>query len=121
MALSIALIEKAELRRNPIAVSCFNKLYAPARWCEENSETCGKLFQWEMNLIAAAFGEERDKSPRKKYSLFRDPNVWVVWRMGQGGTHFVVRDWLSREDAERLVETCTASHPDQTYWAESRE
>jgi hypothetical protein len=121
MAMSIALMEKAGLTRNLLAVDCFNNLYAPARWCETNSKICGDLFQGEMNLIAAAFGEQRDNSPRKRYTLFHDPNTWIVWRMNRAGIAVIVKERLSQEDAERLTEESTARNPAQTYWAEPNE
>ncbi len=47
-----------------------------------------------------------------------DDGVWVVWRMDESGNQFVVKDGLSQEDADRLVEEFTARGHKQIYWAE---
>ena len=43
---------------------------------------------------------------------------WAVWRIDDNGNTFVVREGLSRAEAERLVELFTARGHKQTYWAE---
>ena len=43
---------------------------------------------------------------------------WTVWRIDDNANTFVVRDGLSREEAERLVEEFTSHGHKQTYSAE---
>ena len=43
---------------------------------------------------------------------------WVVWRIDDNGNTFVVREHLTREEAERLVEELTARGHKQMYCAE---
>jgi len=43
---------------------------------------------------------------------------WVVWRIDDNGNTFVVREHLSKDDAERLVEEFAARGHKQMYWAE---
>jgi hypothetical protein len=47
--------------------------------------------------------------------------TWTVWRMDEAGNRFVVRDRLTREVAEQMVEEFTARGHKQTYWSEHRE
>jgi hypothetical protein len=42
---------------------------------------------------------------------------WVVWRIDGNGNTFVVREGLTREEAERTVEEFTARGHKQMYWA----
>jgi hypothetical protein len=44
--------------------------------------------------------------------------TWTVWRIDDNGNTFVVREHLSREEADRLVAEYTARGHKQTYWAE---
>jgi hypothetical protein len=48
-------------------------------------------------------------------------SAWTVWRMDETGNGFVVRNRLTREAAERLVEEFTARGHKQTYWSERQE
>jgi hypothetical protein len=48
----------------------------------------------------------------------RELNSWSVWRIDVNGNTFVVRDQLSKEEADRLVEEYTLRGHKQTYWAE---
>jgi len=43
--------------------------------------------------------------------------TWTVWRMDETGKRFVVRNRLTREAAERLVQEFTARGHKQTYWS----
>ena len=43
---------------------------------------------------------------------------WSVWRIDDNGNVFVVSEQLSREDADKLVETYTARGHKQMYWVE---
>jgi len=47
--------------------------------------------------------------------------TWTVWRMDETGNRFVVKNRLTREAAERLVEEFTARGHKQTYWSERQE
>lgn len=49
-----------------------------------------------------------------------DP-AWAVWRMDDAGNRFVVRERLTREAAERLVDEFAARGHKQTYWSERHE
>jgi UDP-N-acetyl-2-amino-2-deoxyglucuronate dehydrogenase len=43
---------------------------------------------------------------------------WAVWRIDDNGNTFVVRERLTREEAEQTVEEFTARGHKQMYWAE---
>jgi UDP-N-acetyl-2-amino-2-deoxyglucuronate dehydrogenase len=45
-------------------------------------------------------------------------NQYAVWRIDDNGNTFMVREHVSREDAERLVAEFTARGHKQMYWAE---
>lgn len=45
---------------------------------------------------------------------------WCVWRTDDTGNTFLVRDGLSREEAERLVAEFEARGHKQTYFAEQQ-
>ena len=52
----------------------------------------------------------------------REPDAsWTVWRMDDTGNRFVVRDRLTRETAERLVDEFAARGHKQTYWSERQD
>jgi hypothetical protein len=42
--------------------------------------------------------------------------TWTVWRMDETGNRFVVRDRLTHEAAERMVEEFAARDHKQTHW-----
>ena len=44
--------------------------------------------------------------------------TWAVWRIDDNGNTFVVRDGLTRDEADRVVAEFTARGHKQTYWAE---
>src|SRR5262245_42703370 len=44
---------------------------------------------------------------------------WTVWRIDDNGNTFVVREHVTREEAERLVTEFTARGHKQMYWAEA--
>jgi hypothetical protein len=48
----------------------------------------------------------------------RAAELWSVWRIDDNANVFVVREHLSREDADRVVAEFTARGHKQTYWAE---
>lgn len=43
---------------------------------------------------------------------------WAVWRIDDNGNTFVVRERLTRKEAEQAVEEFTARGHKQIYWAE---
>lgn len=43
--------------------------------------------------------------------------AWAVWRMDDTGNQFVVRERLSRVEAERLAHEFAARGHKQMYWA----
>jgi hypothetical protein len=47
--------------------------------------------------------------------------TWTVWRMDEAGNRFVVKDRLTHEAAERMVEEFAARGHKQTYWSERQE
>lgn len=47
--------------------------------------------------------------------------TWTVWRMDETGNRFVVRDRLTREAAEQIVEEFAARGHKQTYWSARQE
>jgi hypothetical protein len=49
---------------------------------------------------------------------FRRGELWAVHRVDDNGNRFVVREHLSREEAERLVAEFEAHGHKQTYWVE---
>lgn len=46
------------------------------------------------------------------------PDLWAVWRIDDTGNTFLVRDRLTKAEADRAVEEFTAHGHKQTYWAE---
>ena len=46
------------------------------------------------------------------------PDTWAVWRIDDNGNTFVVRERLSREEADRLVAEFEARGHKQMYWVE---
>jgi hypothetical protein len=44
--------------------------------------------------------------------------TWAVWLIDDNGNTFVVREHLSRAEAERVVEEFTARGHKQMYWVE---
>jgi hypothetical protein len=46
------------------------------------------------------------------------PEIWSVWRTDDTGNSFLVREHLSRDEAERVVAEFTARGHKQTYWIE---
>lgn len=46
---------------------------------------------------------------------------WIVWRIDDNGNTFVVRDQLTRAEAERMVAEFTARGHKQMYWTERAE
>lgn len=44
--------------------------------------------------------------------------LFTVWRIDDNGNTFVVRQGLSRDEADRLVAEYTARGHKQTYWTE---
>jgi hypothetical protein len=67
------------------------------------------------------------KRPRRAGKFVMDEQsesadiTWTGWRMDETGNRFVVRDQLTREAAERLVEEFVARGHKQTYWSERQE
>ena len=58
-------------------------------------------------------------NPPQDSSSSPKPNeTWTVHRQDDNGNRFVVERHLSREDAERLVQTFEARGHKQYYWAE---
>ena len=47
--------------------------------------------------------------------------AWTVWRMDDAGNRFVVRDRLTHEAAERMVEEFAARGHKQIYWSERQD
>lgn len=45
-----------------------------------------------------------------------DAETWTVWRTDDTGNTFVVRENLTREDAERVAAEFAARGHKQTYW-----
>ncbi len=46
------------------------------------------------------------------------PELWAVYRTDDAGNSFLVREHLTREEAERVVAEFTARGHKQYYWAE---
>jgi hypothetical protein len=46
------------------------------------------------------------------------PGTWSVWRIDDNGNTFLVREWLSRDEAERLAAEFEARGHKQMYWVE---
>ena len=44
--------------------------------------------------------------------------LWSVWRIDDNANVFVVREHLTREEADRVVAEFTSRGHKQTYWAE---
>lgn len=44
--------------------------------------------------------------------------LWTVWRIDDNANVFVVREHLTKEEADRVVAEFTARGHKQTYWAE---
>ena len=51
----------------------------------------------------------------------REDANWSVWRIDDHGNTFVVREHLTRAEAEQLVAEYAARGHKQTYWAEQEE
>jgi hypothetical protein len=51
-------------------------------------------------------------------SAQRPSELWTVWRIDDNANVFVVREHLTRDEAERVVAEITARGHKQTYWAE---
>jgi hypothetical protein len=45
-------------------------------------------------------------------------SAWVVWRIDDNGNTFIVREHLTRDEADRVVAEFTARGHKQMYWAE---
>ena len=43
-------------------------------------------------------------------------SLWEVWRQGDDGNPFLVKDGLSRQEADKLVATYEGRKHKQTYW-----
>jgi len=56
--------------------------------------------------------------PPYELSELDNAELWVVWRIDDNGNTFVVKDRITKQAAERLVEEFTARGHKQTYWAE---
>jgi hypothetical protein len=46
------------------------------------------------------------------------PGAWSVWRIDDNGNTFLVRERLSRDEAERLAAEFEARGHKQMYWVE---
>jgi hypothetical protein len=62
-----------------------------------------------LDMVAPGAGSQEHR---------RDLDSWTVWRIDDNGNTFIVRDQLSKEEADRLVEEYTSRGHKQTYWAE---
>jgi hypothetical protein len=49
------------------------------------------------------------------------PDLWAVYRTDETGNSFLVREHLSKDEADRLVAEFTARGHKQYYWAEREE
>ncbi|HEV3440709.1 MAG TPA: hypothetical protein VG122_25360 [Gemmata sp.] len=47
-------------------------------------------------------------------------NIWTVYRIDDNGNTFVVRERLTRDEANRLVAEFEARGHKQMYWAEEK-
>ena len=48
-------------------------------------------------------------------------DLWTVYRTDDAGNSFLVRDHLTRDEADRVVAEFTARGHKQYYWAEREE
>jgi hypothetical protein len=54
----------------------------------------------------------------KPPALTPSVTAWTVWRIDDNGNRFIVREHLTKQDADRLVAEFEARGHKQTYWAE---
>ena len=77
--------------------------------------------EWKSCVTEFAF----PLSPTSRYNPGMSGNgpeepaeLWAVWRIDANANVFVVREHLTRDEADRVVAEFTARGHKQTYWAE---
>lgn len=50
----------------------------------------------------------------------RDDRSWTVWRQGDDGNPFLVKENLTEEEADKLVAEFESRKHKQTYWTQRR-